>query len=391
MAAEAGVNREAEPSAEQCAELLEAERRRTEAVLESLTEGVIVLDAEGSIATCNSAALKHLHVTRDDVESFLHNGRNGKTGAAYVLEQALSDRRRRPRDVEFERRLPRTFDLPFEKEMFLTTPSRRTLKITSAPFLSDEQGFGGRVFTIRDITREKRINDLKDEFLAMVSHELRTPMTSVLGFASLALSRKMGALSDKQTRALNTVYRQAKRLDRLIDQLLDISRLERNAFELNLDEASVDQIVGQVITEFEIQAEQKGVSLAFSCPPSMPKVRADGDRIAQLFTALLDNAIKFSPEGGAVAVDAAADAGCVRVSVADQGPGIREDVLTHIFDKFYRGEDSETPSGLGLGLPIAAGIVQAHGGEISVETVPGRGSTFWFTVPIDGPAESNTD
>jgi len=372
-------------TAQEYAILLETHRRQTQAVLESLTEGVLVVDTQGRIVTWNSAAMRHLNMSAEDVASF---SRGDGVLATPILREALSDRRRRRGTVGFERRQPRPFDLPYEKEVFLAIPSRRTLRITSAPFINPEGAVEGRVFTIRDVTREKRIEELKDNFVALVSHELRTPMTSILGFASLALSRRIGTLNDRQRKALRSVYRQAKRLDGLIAQLLDLSRIERKVFVLKISEVLFDEIVENVVEELTIQAQQKDVTIDLRRRDPLPKVRADKDRIVQLLTILLDNAIKFSPAGESVEVEISANDGRVRVAVIDHGPGIPEETLTRVFDKFYRGQNLDPSPGLGLGLPIAVGIVRAHGGEIAVETEPGRGAMFWFAIPVAGPEES---
>jgi signal transduction histidine kinase len=222
---------------------------------------------------------------------------------------------------------------------------------------------------------------LKDEFVALISHDLRTPLTSIMGYLELTLAD--GALSDDQRGYLEIVDRNAERLLRLVNDLLFVARLEAGQLELHPSELDLSAIVRQSVLEAEPRAAAKGIALTCSAA-DLPAVRADKGRIFQLLDNLVSNAIKFTPEGGDVEVSVARVNGAVKLEVADTGIGIDAKEQLQLFERFFRASTASQRQipGTGLGLYIARAIVEAHGGSISVDTEPGRGTTFLIDLPL---------
>lgn len=231
---------------------------------------------------------------------------------------------------------------------------------------------------------------LKTEFVSTVSHELRTPLTIIKGYTDLLMSGQAGQLDETQKRFLHGVSRNTTRLTELVNDLLDISRLESSQFELSVGLIDVGQVVMETCTEFERVAADKRVAIEFGRDKGLPPVLGDAARIAQVINNLLSNAVKFSPSGGRVAINCSKAEEGVIVSVRDEGPGIPQDAMTRLFQKFYRVDTPATRrvGGTGLGLAIAKAIVEQHGGQIRVDSKVGTGSTFAFTLP-SAPSDYN--
>ena len=222
----------------------------------------------------------------------------------------------------------------------------------------------------------------RDEVLAIVSHDLRSPLNLVLTSSSFLLD--VEALEPQVRDQLELVRRAARRMNRLIGDLLDVSRVEAGLLAMERRPERVEPLVREACRLHEHPARAKGIEVRCDLGDDLPSVRADRDRVLQVFGNLLGNALKFSPEGGTITVRAERDGDGVRFSVTDAGPGIAAGDLPHVFDRFWQARRSRDGSA-GLGLAIARGIVTAHGGELWVESELGRGSTFFFTLPAKGP------
>ncbi|MGD9726018.1 MAG: ATP-binding protein [Nitrospiraceae bacterium] len=231
----------------------------------------------------------------------------------------------------------------------------------------------------------KQMDRLKSQFLAHVSHELRTPLTSIVGFTDNMLEGLVGALNLKQEQYLSRIKANSARLARMITDLLDLSRVEAGKMAIAFDQIALPALVSEVIEQIRPLAYAKEIRLHYHAVAPDIIVRADADRVSQIMTNLLDNAIKYTDEGGTVAVVVgAASAGIATVSVTDTGQGIPKDALDKLFDPFFRVNQQERnhSKGLGLGLAIVKELVELHGGTITVESEEGKGSTFEFTLPL---------
>jgi len=263
-------------------------------------------------------------------------------------------------------------------------------------FTSDDEGFmalyaAQAAIAIRNAQlyeRTRSLDRLKSEFVAVVSHEIRTPLTSVKGAVELLADEQYFANSDQQVKLLTIAHANAERLLVLINDILDFSRLESSSLPMNLEVQRLEPILEQVAQNLRTQLEERGIRLETHSCPGLPDVLVDAHRIAQVLTNLMSNAIKFSPPSGHIEITVEPWHGGVRVCVRDHGEGIAPQDLPKLFRKFSQVDSSATrkAGGAGLGLVICKGIVEQHGGQISVESTPGDGSRFSFTLP---PAASS--
>ncbi|HEV2439259.1 MAG TPA: ATP-binding protein [bacterium] len=343
---------------------LSEERTKIEAIVGSMSDAVVATDGAGRLLLLNGAARDLLGLRPDDA------GRQAAdTLGDHAVWRALDRTARRGTDAAEE------FTLG-------SGANERLLHLNATPLRAVGGGNAGAVAVVRDVTDLRRAERLRRDLIANVSHELRTPLTSIKGFSETLLA---GALADEQTcrRFLTIIDTEATRLMTLVDDLMALSRLESRAEPMELGPVRLDALVEEAAGRLRPQAAQSRITLRTFLDGAMT-VTADGDRLLQVFTNLIDNAIKFTPEGGTVDVGARPDGGDAVVSVADSGRGIPLDDLPRIFDRFYRVERSRSreAGGTGLGLAIAKHIVEAHGGRITVTSRPGAGSTFSVTLPL---------
>ncbi|NDY56611.1 response regulator [Desulfovibrio sulfodismutans] len=262
----------------------------------------------------------------------------------------------------------------------------------------------GTVILVRDITSEKEVDRMKTEFISTVSHELRTPLTSVLGFAKIIRKKfvedilpRLDASDNKSRRAagqigdnLGIIVSEGERLTELVNDVLDIAKMESGKIEWDLQPVTIAEVITRSVTATSALIEQKGLSLAQDVSFGLPQFLGDRDRLIQVMLNLISNAVKFTAAGG-ITIRAFIDGEMIRVGVSDTGPGISENDQQIIFEKFKQAGDTltEKPKGTGLGLPICRQIVDRHGGRIWVESTPGAGSVFWFTLPIRGASRQD--
>ncbi len=232
--------------------------------------------------------------------------------------------------------------------------------------------------------RLEAVSKMKSEFISVVSHDLRTPLTSIKNAVQLLLTGKTGKINETQKRFMSMAYRNIDRLSRLINDLLDLSKLEAGKMELRFAEVDIRHIIEHTVNTFKPRADERSIALKMDCPENLLTAFADSDRIEQVLCNLLDNALKFSPDKGRIAVSARVVEDKIEVSVKDTGAGISKEKQWHVFDQFYQVEDtlSRTTQGTGLGLAIVKQLIEAHGGEISLESEAGKGSRFFFTLPV---------
>ncbi len=230
----------------------------------------------------------------------------------------------------------------------------------------------------------KELDKLKTNFLNTTSHELRTPMTAMKGYVQMILNKQFGEINDEQQEALDVVFRNTERLDTLINDILDISRLESKSMKFLAKPSSMPEIIEDIIKTMGPQAQSKQITLTSNVEENLPEITIDSDRIRQVIINLINNAIKFSPENSTITVMGQLTGDTITIKVKDQGRGIPKEKLTDVFDSFFQVDMGVDRSygGAGLGLSICKGIVLAHGGKIWVESEVDKGSTFQFALPL---------
>jgi signal transduction histidine kinase/HAMP domain-containing protein len=253
------------------------------------------------------------------------------------------------------------------------------------PIRDSERRLLGVTLVLGDVTNLRRLDEMKSGLLSVVSHELKTPLTSIRMAVHLLLEERIGSLTAKQVELIVAARDDSDRLHKIIEELLDMGRLESGRVNLDLQPQSVQTLLSQAVEAQEAAFHDHGVSVAVEIAEDTPDVLADPARIDHVFSNLLSNALKFTPPGGQVRVTAAPQGAFVRFVVADTGAGIPREHLPRIFDRFYRVTGPNQPGGAGLGLAIAKEIVELHGGRIEVESEVGKGSRFSFTLQ---PAEA---
>jgi PAS domain S-box-containing protein len=263
-------------------------------------------------------------------------------------------------------------------------PEHRELELYSSPVRTTTGEHVGRLYAFRNVTHEREVDRMKSQFVSLVSHELRTPLTSIKGYVDLMLEGDAGDLKDEQQEYLTIVKNNADRLVALINDLLDVSRIDAGRIELRLSTVDLQLLINGVAMTFRRQIEAKDQLLSIDLPDDLPTIRADADRVTQILTNLVSNAYKYTPQHGKIVVAACVEGDNVRVDVRDTGIGLTEEEQGKLFERFFRAKNNATVrvGGTGLGLSIARSLVEMHGGEISVKSEPGRGSTFSFTLPI---------
>jgi two-component system, OmpR family, phosphate regulon sensor histidine kinase PhoR len=242
---------------------------------------------------------------------------------------------------------------------------------------------GGRIFAFRDVSNERVVEQMKSDFVATVSHELRTPLTSIYGFAETLLRGDVEFSEAERGTFLGYIASESERLINIVDDLLNVARLETGTLGLNLTSTNLGELVDEAVARFTEHLERDFI-FDVEVPGNAVFVRADREKLAQIVMSLVDNAVKFSPDEGRISVSARRRSDTAEIRVTDEGIGIARADQPRIFTKFYRAEEAvrHSPQGAGLGLFLARGLLAAMGGRIWVESEEGNGSTFVFELPI---------
>ncbi len=270
------------------------------------------------------------------------------------------------------------------QEVELSEPEHRILAVRTNAVTDRCGRYLGCVSTLHDVTAEREIAVMKNEFVSMVSHELRTPLTSIKGYVDLVVDGEAGEINEIQREFLQIVQENSDRLVSLVNDLLDISRMESGRVHLRIEPLEMDEIVQGVMETFRTMADSSDVELSWDVQEDLPRAAGDRDRVGQVLMNFVSNAIKYSPGGGKAHVAVTHDDGRVLVEVSDTGIGISEEDQEKLFSKFYRVDSTLTREigGTGLGLSICKSVVELLGGEVGARSVEGEGSTFWFTLPV---------
>lgn len=342
------------------------EKNKVKAILKSINDGVIAIDRKGTILLINPAVEKMFNIC---YEKSL-----GKT----VIEVV--------RNFDLEKLLFQALKSgqSISDEIQLLVPDPKTFRIVTAP-LKNEKEVVGVVAVLRDITAFREVERMKTDFVANVSHELRTPLTSVKGFVETLLD---GALEEPETARhfLEIISDETDRLNRLINDLLSLSRIEAKNMEANKEKLSLAKIMNNTLSILTPQAKEKVLDVELRIAPDLPMVMADEDMIGQMLINLVDNAIKYTPRGGKVSIKAEKENDAVKIVISDTGIGIPRESIPRLFERFYRVDKarSREMGGTGLGLAIVKHILELHHGRIEVESDVARGSTFTVYLPVGG-------
>ncbi len=343
------------------------DEERFRSLIENAVDVVLILQADGTIRYVSPS-----------VEHLLGYSPEELVGQPFMMLLHVTDQERiRAGMLSFVRRTGREWR--FESQWQRKGGTARIVDSVMRNLL-DDSTVGGITLSSRDITERKEVERLKDELVSTVSHELRTPLTSLRGFAELLLDREFPV--DQQRHFLTIMYKEAARLGDLINDFLDLQRLESGRQTYFFSYVALLPLLQDALAPFLNNKEKHTFQL--NILDSLLPVRLDTDRIRQVITNLLSNAVKFSPGGGTITVSVEDKGTAIEVRIADEGVGIPAAAIPQLFHKFFRVDNTETRKigGTGLGLALVKQLVEAHGGQVGVESEIGKGSTFFFSIPI---------
>jgi NtrC-family two-component system sensor histidine kinase KinB len=347
-----------------------AEKRKSDAIIRSIDDGIVVIDKELKITGMNPTAVKALNLEREEVQN------------KHFLEVVKDERLFNYVKQSVETGQPPSIE---ERKTIFTMKEgdkQRHYQFSITPVHGKSGALLGVVLLLRDVTRLTELDRLKSEFVMIASHELRTPLTSIGMSIKLLLEKTMEKLDGKEQQLLLAAHEDLQRLKNLVSNLLDLSKIEAGKMAMEFETISVSSLWQNAAGVLRTQIDAKGVNVVLDFPPRLPDVKADANKIIWVLTNLISNALRYTNSGGQIRLSAERMGSCIHVSVTDNGPGIPFEVQSKIFDKFVQIKNDKVLGGSGLGLTICKEIVRAHGGTIWVDSAPGEGSTFTFTLPI---------
>jgi two-component system phosphate regulon sensor histidine kinase PhoR len=347
---------------------LSRERAYVAALIEATTDGIVAVDADRRIAFLNASAARLFEIDRSAAvgRGFLEVVRDHDIYD--LLRTSLSEGRQGQRVLAFG-------------------PQQRWLQVTAVPFAAAGPWAG--LVVVTDVTEVRRLERVRRDFVSNVSHELRTP---VAGIKAASDTLAEGALDDPAAARefVAHIQREADRLSQLVDELLELSRIESGEAPLNVEETNARSLLEECASRMEALAGRAGVALRVEAPDDLT-VRADRERIGRALTNLVHNAVRFTPPGGVVTLRARPEDDATALEVSDTGVGISPEDLPRIFERFYKAERARAGGGTGLGLAIVKHIAQAHGGSVSARSRPGQGSTFTLRLPASPEGRPESD
>lgn len=354
------------------------ELQQLASIVESSSDAIIGKTLEGIIVSWNAGAESTygytLQEVRDRHVSMLHPTDGRKEGSEIFDRVRAGDR------------------LTNLETVNVTKDGRLiAVSLTVSPIRDAAGRVIGAATIARDVTDRKALERMKEEFVGTVSHELRTPLAAIKGFIELVADGEAGPVTDTQREFLEISARNADRLTSLINDLLDVNRMESSGLELREDPVDLGDVLREVTANFRLAAEAKGLAFRPAGPKELPRIIGDRDRLVQVFDNLVSNAIKYTP-GGEVSIDARVREAEVEIVVQDTGIGLSPEEQVQLFTKFFRGGHriAREAGGTGLGLVIAKAIVERHRGRITVESEPGAGTRFRVSLPLPSRASANS-
>jgi two-component system phosphate regulon sensor histidine kinase PhoR len=347
------------------------EKARTETVLRETFSGIVVVDESLRVVSMNPGA--------EQISGYEAQAVRGKL-LSEVFGSGLTTA-----DGAVARAVQSGEKVPPQETTLAAKQGNRDVLLGVTPLAGPNQGLSQYLLSFADVSKLKEVDRLKTNIVANVSHELRTPLSSIKAYTELLL---MGAEADSPALRqdwLAVIDRESDRLASLINNLLELSRLESEYLELKRTPLQLEAVLSDVVSTLDVQAEKRAILIEQVVQPGLPPLVADVGLIRSVIRNLLSNAIKFSHEGGRVRVALAQDGRNITMSVQDEGIGIPQEAIPHLFDKFYRVQSPQTAEmqGTGLGLALAKEAVEAHGGRIDVQSTLGEGSVFTVTIPLD--------
>lgn len=346
------------------------EKEKSEAVVNNLSSPLIVTDQDHKIVLINETAKELFSINKDVINTHFLEVIQAEEIFEYIKNPEAKEKK--------------TFKLKKDDK-------ERHYRISTKQVIDEDEEYQFTVTLLEDITRLKEIDSMKSEFVSTVSHEFRTPLTSMNMGLSMVINEDTGELNEEQRELLEAAYEDVERLTELVNDLLDLSKIESGRIEMEFDKVDVNDIIEKTLNPFYKQAEEKEIDLKFKQSEDNVFAYADPSKISWVISNLVGNALRYADEGK-IEVDAEIKGRRVLVSVADNGPGIPREYQSKIFDKFVRaGNDKDEKSGTGLGLAISKEIITAHNGRIWVDSEEGEGSTFSFYIPRFGYQEGKDE
>lgn len=351
----------------------ETARSETRAILDATVEAMLLVSPDGVVRSVNRRFEEVLGLTQEALAN----------RAVSELRAEFEERFSDPAVVALLTSTITDTEERFTRDLYQRLPVTRTLELFSTLVRSADGMLLGRLYALRDVTKEREVDRMKSEFVSLVSHELRTPLTSIKGYAYLLVSGETGDVASEQHTFAQVIIDNADRLSAMIDAFLDLSRIESGRMELLRAPVDLAALIASVITSVRPQAEAKHQRLVTEITGNLPPLFGDAGRLVQIMTNLVSNAQKYTPPGGTITVSARQEGASLHLAVADTGIGISPEEQAQLFTRFYRANNRETQAvgGTGLGLAITKSLVELHGGSISVQSEPGAGATFTVTLP----------
>lgn len=340
---------------------LKQEKEQLSGVMNNMADGVLMLDRQGHVVVANPPADRFLRSWNYEHDGAASPGQSAPEALSALFQEASESGNQQIKEISVQGRF----------WVVILTP------------LYDEQVIRGAVAVLRDMTEERHIDDMKQGFVANVSHELRTPVAMMQGYSEAIIDDIAQTDQEKKDMA-QIILDESKRMGRLVNELLDLAKLEAGHFQLDKKDVPLAAFFRHTVNKFASLAREMDVRLTIDTDVDQEaRFELDPDRIEQVMTNLIDNAIRHTKKGGRVAVTVRTESGNVLVTVRDTGTGIAKKDLPFVFERFYKEDKARTrgKAGTGLGLAIAKHIVQAHNGEIGVHSKKGEGTTFWFMLP----------
>jgi len=344
---------------------LSEDRRRLQTILSTMTDGVIMTDKDGNVILANPAAERFFGFKREQCPGCPLIQIISDHEVNILLTQCIKEEKQQ--SIQFESRQAKQFFQIYAYPLF-------TERLT------------GVLLLFQDLTEVRNLQSVRREFIANVSHEFKTPLAAI---KAIVETLEDGAVNEKEVARdfLGKIDDEVDAMIKMVNELIELSRIEMGKAELKIEPVNLNALVRETITRLAPIAERAQLSITSEPTLGLPPVPADKEMVGEVITNIIQNAIKFTPSGGKIKVYTRLEGDFTEVSIADNGIGIGPDDLPHIFERFYKADKSRNTNGTGLGMAIARHIIQVHGGRIRVESEPGKGSRFTFTLPVSPVAE----